>query len=175
MDRKKGIAYMCIIVLVMMVVGSYLSRGYLPPAPESLKREIQQERERLCPDVTVDPFVWFDENGGKREPGVMRYVGIYGDCSVILAYEDPHDLLGWPEDPPFELIGLNRWIETPVKCALYLFNHNPDCKLPGEGGTLATRLCSLEYAKMKKLEWLTDAQLEQLNCDLEVWFAAGNY
>ncbi len=173
MNRKKGIISLCIIVLVMMVVGSFLSRGYLPPAPESLKREIQQERERLCPDVTVEPFVWLDENGGKRDPGVMRYVGTYGDCSVILAYEDPHDFLGWPEDPPFALSGLTRWIKLPVKCKIYLFNHNPDYE--AHNSAEPRRFLDLPYVSYIGLGWLTDEQLEQLTCDLEAWVAAGNY
>ncbi len=173
MNRKKGIISLCIIVLVMMVVGSYLSRGYLPPAPDNLKREMLQELKRLCPNVTVEPYVWFDENGGKRDPGVCRYFGTYGDCAVILSYRDNSDYFGNPEDPPWPLLGLTRYVELPVKCAISLFNYNADCKMPDS--SVASRYCDLVYVKTAELEWLTDAQLEKLSKDLETWVAAGNY
>ena len=175
MERKKGIIYLCLIVFAMMVAGSYLSRGYLPPAPESLKREMLQEMERLCPDVIIEEDVWVEENRGIREPGVNQYFGTYGDCSVILYYQAPIDVYGWPEDPPFTVSGLTRGVKMSLKCQINLFNHNPDCRLSGEDGAFATRLCSLVTANTEKLGWLTDEQLEQLTCDFDAWLAAGNY
>ena len=35
-----------------------------------------------------EPLVWFDENGGAKEPGVVRYFSTYGDCIVMLRYKD---------------------------------------------------------------------------------------
>ncbi len=180
MDRKKGIISLCVIVLVMMVVGYFLSRDDAQPqgvqmnTPLSakMKEEILQEYKRVLGDFYEEyPLVWLDENGGKREPGVTRYFGTYGECFVTITYDVNLDSHGSSRDGPWPVPGLPRRVDYPVNCYISLYNRNPNCKL----GPYHGRFESLTIVIRNDLNWLTDAQLEQLTDDLEAWLAAGNY
>ncbi len=171
MDRKKGIAYMCIIVLVMMAVGSYLSRGYDPTKlSEATKAQISREYKRLS---GRQQLVWFDENGGMRETHVHRYFGTYGNCVVMLVYQHNRDSLGNRIELPCAIGGLSYQVKVPTVCDVYLYNKNPNCRT--EEILLNTRYMPLEMMKNAKLNWLTDAQIEQITREVEAWVAAGNY
>ena len=170
MEKKKGIIYLCIIVRVMMVVGSYLSRGYDPTMlSKATKAQISYEYKRLSGRQQI---VWFDENGGEREVLVHRYFGTYGDCVVMLVYLG-WDIIGNPMGLPRAIGGLSYPVKVPTVCDVYLYNKNPNCKtidIP-----LNIRYLPLEMMKREELNWLTDAQLEQLTSDVEAWVAKGNY
>ena len=128
------------------------------------------EAARVCEEY---PIVWFDENGGKRDYGVYRYFGTYGDCIVLLRYGKSWTTATMPwgekiEEPPFRIPGLSRSIYSPVAFSnqdpnyptqKYDSNHTPLHPLFG----------------LYEVRWLTDEQLDQLMDDLENWLAEGNY
>ncbi len=174
MNRKKGIISLCIIVLVMMVVGWFLSYKGLPAPPPELKDGVLHEIRKTAPYMESH-IEWFDENGGKREVFTHRYFGKYGTCAVILVYNGHlgTDLSGNPLKPRFAIGGLSRRVEVPVECKVWLYNYDKDCKT--NEGRYATRFETLRGVKDSELNWLTDEQLEQLTSDVEAWVAAGNY
>ena len=172
MERKKGITCLCIIVLVMMVVGYFLSRNYTPYLSPQMKAEIEQEYRKNNGDYY--PFIWYDENRGKREDHVYRYFGKYGDCFVILAYGNNQDMSMKPLKLPWPLGGLSRAVLVPIECDILLYNANPNCKTY-DTKYLKARLANLRDVKGSEMNWITDAQLEQLTDDLEAWVAKGNY
>ena len=169
MERKKGIIYLCIIVFAMMVVGFPLSaQGDFTPLTDAKKADFAEEYHRLMGNYEL---VWFDENGGKRDHLVHRYFGTYGDCYVLLRYMKTNMLLE-AVDGPYPLLGLTRLVVYPMGCEIYLYNTNRNCK---KVEIIHARYYSLYYVQKRGLDWLTDAQLEQLTDDLEAWVAAGNY
>lgn len=118
------------------------------------------------------PLVWFDENGGERDPYVFRYFGTYGDCIVMLRYGDGQDATMQPVKLPITMSYLSRPVQYPVDCDVVLYNTNPFCP---RDSSLHAPICSLHILKSKGLIWLTHGQLEQLTTDLENWLAEGNY
>ena len=185
MNRKKGIICLCIIVFVMMVAGYFLSHNYTPYLSPQLKAKIQEahitnmggeEYYKRFPDGGLD-IVWFDENGGKRDYRVVRHFGTYGDCIVLIEYDDARSATGRPIDPPYVVDGLTRRVESPSDFKIMLYNMNPDYMNPDctDWEYLLAPYTSLTDVQQHKGEWLTDEQLEQLTCDFEAWLAAGNY
>ena len=177
MNRKKGIISLCIIVLVVMAVGYFLSRNYTPYLSPQMKAKIQEAHitnmggEEYYPDGFLN-LVWFDENGGKRDVGVLRYFGTYGDCIVLLEYGNGRSASGQPIKLPTALRGLPRRVEIPVDFKIMLYNMNPNYT---SWEYLLAPYTPLYDVQDHKGEWLTDEQLEQLTCDLEAWVAKGNY
>ncbi len=178
MDRKKVVILIAVVVLVIAVaVGWYLSAGKTPALSKSMKAKIQEAHitnmggEEYYPDGYLK-LVWFDENGGKRDYHVVRYFGTYGDCIVLLEYGNGKSATGQPIGLPTTLAGLTRPVKYPVDCDIILYNTNPNYT---SWEYLLAPYTSLYAVQNHKGAWLTDAQLEQLTCDLEAWVAAGNY
>ena len=88
MERKKGIILAFTMIFIMGVIGYCLSYGDLPRIPMATKGKIMQEYKRMMGEFYERfPLVWFDDNGGRRDEGVHRYFGTYGDCVVLLKYD----------------------------------------------------------------------------------------
>ena len=172
MERKKVILSLSILLIVMIAVGYFLTRDYLPPAPDNLKREMLQELKRLTPNVPDVSIVWFDENGGKRDPGVCRYFGTYGDCVVLLIYHFPIEVSAETPRYPYR-ISSTRTVMLPAGYEIMVFNRDPNCKT-NEVYPFPIRISAI-YIAVIKLNWLTDNQAEQIGRDLEDWVAKGNY
>lgn len=116
------------------------------------------------------PLVWFDENGGERNPGVFRYLGTYGDCAVLLQYGQEAD--------GFTIPNLWRSVKYPMICYIWLYNTNPNYSsysLPASKSYPNSPLARLSTLSERGEVWLTNSQLRQLTNDLEDWIAAGNY
>ena len=181
MERKKGIIYLCIIVLVMMVVGYFLSCDYTYPtiSPSSLARikaEVVREFIKLAGSEEAyakHPVVWFDENGGKRDRWVYRYFGIYGDCIILLVYTSKPD--AYSIETPWYTYKITGTCEVmmPAGYAFHVVNRDPICKTIEFWPTV--RICESIGDAVRDLNWLTERQAEQIARDLEAWFAAGNY
>lgn len=176
MERKKVILSLSILLIVMIAVGYFLTRDYMPPLSKGMKAKVLEAyiTEMVGGEEHynhTNRLVWFDENGGKRDRYVFRYFGTYGDCIVILRYGSGLTATGGPVKLP-KTLPLARPVQYPVDCSILLYNTNPDYPTDGR---LAAPITSLINVIEKKLPWLTDAQFEQLTDDLEAWIAKGNY
>ena len=173
MERKKGVVYLCLIVLLMMVAGSYLSRNYVPGPSAKIRAEVTLEYKKLTGENYESfPLVWFDENGGKRDAGVYRYFGTYGDCVVLLIYHFPIEVSAETPRYPYR-ISSTRTVMLPAGYEIMVFNRDPNCKT-NEVYPFPIRISAI-YIAVIKLNWLTDNQAEQIGRDLEDWVAKGNY
>jgi hypothetical protein len=121
--------------------------------------------------MTYEPLVWFDESGNRRDDGVSRYFGTYGDCIVLIKYKGV--------EQPITIYHLSRLVEYPVSCEIWLVNKDPNAPLksnnPEYPYDLFSPFCSLYGLATVDIQWLTDEELEQLTTDLENWLAEGNY
>lgn len=186
MMNKKLIVFATLIIVAAIATGSFLS-GCRPSEVDLTSLSLEQKSEileaykiEMCGgEFDKDgefyrrhPLVWFDENGGRRNADVFRYFGTYGDCIVLLRYGDNVTALFEPIKPPCPLYGLSRTVDFPIECEVILYHTNPNYPKHDAIAAPITSLLNLEYLQ---LQWLTDAQLEQLTDDLEIWVANGNY
>lgn len=186
---KKICAITILAMLVVIVAGLLLWQGGASSLTIWQKAEIEaaykariyslfdeSETSEALKLYEMEPFVWFDENGGKRDYGVYRYFGTYGDCIVLLRYGKnwfTADILGYepPEEPPYRIPGLYPKVLSPVAFSIELYNTNPNYPTV----SYAPYRSPLGELGNSTAEWLTDEQREQLREDLVNWLAEGNY
>ena len=175
MKMKRSI----ILILVMLTLLSVALAGCLSPLTAAQKAEIKDAfiKEYFGEEFyRGEPMVWFDENGGKRDPGVFRYFGTYGDCIVMIRYKAVDKILsGGRDNMPVKLTYLAREVTYPVCCDIHLYNTNPNYPKDSGRYTLHAPLAEMSWIMKNDLGWLTDEELEQLTTDLENWLAEGNY
>ena len=181
MLKKWSTVLISAVLIVVLVCGSLLfhwisAKGDFSPLTEEEKEAIEEAHQTEFLGWWLDNdlyrLVWFEENGGKRNDGVYRYFGRYGDCIVMVRYGNGLDAVGWPLNLPGKLFGLSRPVEYPVEADIYLYHTKPK---RGDTVGLQAPISSLYGLEILELKWLTDAQLEQLTNDLEAWVAEGNY
>ncbi|MBQ7331410.1 MAG: hypothetical protein IJW94_06430 [Oscillospiraceae bacterium] len=182
MPNKKIIRILTALSLILVTVVCFALFGQPKVLSPERKAEILEayKLEWCLGDLYMDgymyrvsPLVWFDENGGKRDPYVFRYFGTYGDCIVLLRYGDNQTSLWTPVDVPYQMRGLTRPVYFPMECDVYLYNTNPN--YPVYSHCLAP-LTELYYVQeIMGVSWLSEAQLKRLTNDLEFWLWLGNY
>ena len=182
---KKCIALILgmLILLCAVLTGCQSAQGDFTPLTAEQKTKIFDTYKAGFGDYYevsgVRPFVWFDENGGKRDSGVLRYFGTYGDCVVLLQYGSGQNFFMEPIELPITMWDLAYPVQYPVDCEIVLYNKNPNCRLESRNRDydydLLVPICSLTELKLMKINWLTWPQLFQLTTDLENWITDGNY
>lgn len=166
-----------IIITSLLVISIAFLVGYVifQPSPGTLSRQQKADvvaaynrywKDGIEKEITYDPVIWYDENGGVEEDGVWRYFGTYGDCLVLFELGENFDA---------ELDGLTRPVYYPsdgciVGCRVVLFHTGEDYHMLYD---IPCRLQTLHQVCIEDANWLTDEQLEQLTDDLETWIAEG--
>ena len=187
MKAKRSFIYILVTLILLSAVltGCQSAKGDFTPLTAGQKANILEAyKTEYCSGeesaYQQKPLIWFDENGGKRDPGVFRYFGTYGDCIVLLQYGDgQYDYIMMPIEQPITMGYLAYPVQYPVDCEIVLYNKNPNCRLESRNRDydydLLVPICSLSELKLMKINWLTWPQLYQLTTDLENWITDGNY
>ncbi len=178
MKRNLILILVILMLLSMALAGCQSVQGDFTPLTAEQKANILEAYKiEFCGNdenyYQGKPLIWFDENGGKRDPNVYRYFGSYGDCIVMLRYGDGQNALFEPVTLP-KKIPLSRVVEYPVDVDIVLYNTNPQYPNSGRYKKYAP-ISSMQGLELYDITWLTRGQLEQLTTDLENWLAVGNY
>ena len=169
------VALLLVVLLVWALINFYyFSTKRLPPWEKKNIEQVYFDQWCMSDDKLYNqhPIIWFDENDGVEAENVWRYIGKYGDCYAFLVIEDNIDGFGSPWEGPYPIEGLSREVIYPTNEACIMLYHT-------QKEFTYEQMWQFEFesdAKFKmyllseiknREEWLTDAQFEQLTCDVE--------
>ena len=172
-----GIAALLLVgLLVWLLINFYyFSTKRLPPWE---KEKVEYEYYEVLWSSKEEysrgyPLIWYEDNGYVEEEHVWRYVGTYGDCHAFLVIGDNTDVFWNQLEPPYPIEGLSRVVEYPaanqVRIMLYHTKKSFTYAQFAQIDTGNDKVFKMRYLDeiRNREEWLTDAQFEQLTCDVE--------
>ena len=157
-DRIIAIIASVLAIVIVCLTCIYASTPRLPP----------WEKDKILNEFNIvevsDTPIWYEDNGYVEEPGVMRYIGTYGDCYAFLIIGFGTGATMEPYEGPVEVRGLSRPVYYPVEAHIGLYHTKRTFRLKG---TTLRAWCLSWLTPEYRQEWLTDAQLERLTRDVE--------